>query len=1439
MAQSERQVGTERSEFLSKHPAVAKLYNSTQPSTQSIKTVRLQQPRTQASAANLGDRAAAQPRILGNMVASDAWTGRYTAYGIYSFMPSDPFTFTKLAVGDSQNMNGNGGAVMIGDKYHAIYWTVDMFGIYALYYVYDTKTWTLQKQSTIDTPGLVATDLAYDRINNKVYGCFLRDDLTGYELGTIDYSSGWPVKQSIGNIPLMVIALGVNSAGELYGICEDGVLYRFDTATAAGTKIGDTGIKVAGNNGIKQMTGEIDQHTDVFYWASNDIYGSYVLYSVSTATGTVSRIADTPDRSRLLNMQILPPVVGDDMPNYLTDFNINFTAPSLTGEVSFTAPADTYAGVAITAPLTYEVCVNGTVKASGEVNPGDRVNATVEAVQGESVIEAYVRNQVGKSPVESRSIWAGYDMPSLVRVNYAANGLESTVTWTPSATGVHNGYLGALTYNVVRNPDNYTVASGINATSIVDVIPSDAAGAEYSYTVTPFNNGVEGVSMTTTGNYIGSCSVPYTQSFDTAESFALFKVVDANQDGNTWSWSSQYKAANCDIDYIGDEDMFSAAYNDWLLTPSIHFEAGKTYKILFRARSAAVSDKLRVAIGSGTEVDSYTTLQPTTAMSYAAWMNFEVSYRATETKDLRVGLHRTSDYTTGSMRVDDIQIIEGSADTAPAAVANLSVTAFDKGELKANVAFNAPTVTIGGEELAEIAKAEIYVDNVLATTIESLTPGESVSKAVNVNTHAEHTFMVVVYNAAGKGAEAMTKTYVGQDIPASVERAWIVDNGNSFTVKWTPVTTGAMGRYIDPAQITYSLYQTDELYYELVAENIRDTELTFSYDTTVGDPAAMMLSVRAGNAAGKSSHRHTPTFILGESCTLPYEEHFDGSSNYQYLGLDNNFNVGTSSTSSDGDSKTLVWIAMADIKSTKSVETLKINGSEIDLYRLSFDYFIGEGDVIKVDALMPDGSTTALGSLTKTCQEQWCNADISLASIDGYDYFRLRFTFEYGSDMMYLALDNIRIQQNFEHNLAAAVVAPGSVKYGSRVDVGVNVSNLGKEASGAYTVRLYVDDELAGTAAGSSIPALKSAGHNFNVAVGPWLDSTSEFKAVVEYEDDYQDDNTDVKYVDVIAPKVSAPENLAGDFASEVTLNWQSPSSFYTEQRIEDFESYAPWTIASFGDWKVVDGDGAPVASLPSANFPNEGKPQAFTIFAPLTIGIDYEENPEARPSSGEQFLVCFAADVMKTERNNDWLISPLLPGTGQTISFQAKGMDDFYGDEHVQLLYSTGSNNEEDFIKVTEFTIDNYDDWQEYSAEIPEGSRYFALRVVTSDGFMCCIDDVSFTMGSCTEIKAYRIYRDRKLLAEVPASELTYVDRENGAQTAVYNVTAVYATGEESSFSNQAAGTNSVRDVNSAEFFPCNIYSIDGILVKRNAESIVGLAPGFYIANGKKIIVK
>lgn len=1442
LAAGESKEAAQRAKFLAEHPAVAKIIPASEaniiPPRMLVQTEALKTPVYNPDGGVL-------PEIWTNIIASKAWTGRYTGYGIYNFAPQTPITLENIAKGESDFMKGNGGGVLINGLYYLINWEVSIGGIVTTYTVYDTATWE-KLNSTRTEPRFIATDLAYDRINKVCYGAVFNDNLSGYELAKMKYTTNSPSKTTIGSLPLMAVALGVDSKGDLYGIMEDCVLYKINKTDASLTPIGDTGIRVAGQRGIVQMSGEFDQHTDIFYFAANDVYGNYALYTVDTSTGEASKIADIPDSSQLLNLQIMTPKAEDKAPGYLRDFSVSFPDGSLSGEVSFSIPQKTYDGSELSS-VTYNISVNSSVKATASAAAGEKVQIPLNLPQGSALIKAWAVNDAGSSPTEAKTLWIGQDYPRILSVTYTARSLESSVTWKPDTVGTHAGYVGQLKYDVIRMPGNHEVAKGITATSFSETLPQDAPMANYYYTVIPRNGDLIGEGVNSNSNTVGSAvSLPYENHFDAPDSFDLLTIVDSNRDGYSWfwgeeSWAKPQGVATCDGWVMTDEgDSYNVEADDWLLTPELHVEAGTTYQVAFKGRSTSYStdnDRLSVAYGAGTNVENYITILPPSELPFNFGDEMTCTFTSDKDQNIRIGFHRTMPPSNASMQLDDIRISSMGTNSAPESVSDLNVIPAEKGRLRATVKFKAPMTTKEGKPLTGLTKTEIYVDDKLAETIENPTPGSDIQREVKVSGNGWHNFRVDIFSESGQGQSAICKPFVGVDIPGSVE-CTLTDCIDHIQVKWT-TPEGANGQYVDPDKITYDIYQSDG--YQIVAEiavGYSGTEMDIPFDTTEGEQGGVLLAIRANNAAGSGTLRHSNALIVGEPYRLPYEEHFNGTTQYMYDQGDCTAFGPAQGASSDGDNASFGWVAVYDRDTEHTVKSMKIATAGSKNLHLIFDHSVEGSDYIEVYAIHRDGSESILGTCRKTDGDRWQTASYSLADVVNDTYFRFKFRFVKGDDGGFDFIDNLRVIDASDHDLAATIsLPPSSVKHGQTADINVIVTNKGLNTSGDYSVSLFNGDNCLGTMNGTGLEISKSEIFRFQYNVGVGAPSEITLRAVVEYEQEQNpEDNSDKAVLHIQDQKVSAPENLSGEENSGISLRWDTPTEFYSEEVTDDFESYPAWTITNMGDWKLVDLDNASTVGFEEATYPNCKARMAYIIYNPYELGMP-QEATIARPFSGMQCAVSFAADINSVEHNDDWLISPLLPGRQQDIEFYAKAILPDYGPEKFQILYSTTGNNPEDFILLKEQEIDNYLNWGRIQASLPEGSLYFAIRCITADGYMFMVDDVNYTRGSCTEITDFNIYRNSQKIGTVKYPQTTFHDAE-GNGTDVYNVTAVYATGEESGFSNpfSTVGLEVIIDDN---FAPADIYGIDGTIVRHNATTIKGLRPGVYIMNHRKFMVE
>ena len=174
---------------------------------------------------------------------------------------------------------------------------------------------------------------------------------------------------------------------------------------------------------------------------------------------------------------------------------------------------------------------------------------------------------------------------------------------------------------------------------------------------------------------------------------------------------------------------------------------------------------------------------------------------------------------------------------------------------------------------------------------------------------------------------------------------------------------------------------------------------------------------------------------------------------------------------------------------------------------------------------------------------------------------------------------------------------------------------------------------------------------------------------------------------------------------------------------------------------------------------------------------------------------------------NDDWLISPELNGTAQTISFYAKtGMGEPYVPEKFQVLYSATTAEPDAFKQIGEtFEIENVKGWQEVKVQLPAGAKHFAIRCVSEAKFALLIDDITYIpAGAPAEeisVMGYNVYRYGERMNGEPLPESVWEDTTTAEdETHLYRVTAVYDKGE-SLYSNEVSVKNtSIDRVEAAE---------------------------------------
>lgn len=935
----------------------------------------------------------------------------------------------------------------------------------------------------------------------------------------------------------------------------------------------------------------------------------------------------------------------------------------------------------------------------------------------------------------------------------------------------------------------------------------------------------------------GAVTLPYEQRFNSSSDADGFTIVDANNDGHKWGWRSGamiYKFSN------------SLDADDWLITPQFDVDTRHVYQLEFKAMADEQNiERLGVNIGTKPVPEAMITqLMAPTDIDAASSRNRTLTFRPSVSGPLCVGFHALSSHFLGyQLTLDNISIYELTSVDAPDRVINLRAVANPEDGQSVTVSFKLPTTTIAGDALTGKLQAAIVCWGDTLKKFTGCDPGQELTFVHNSDAMGMHVYTVVVTSKAGKGLDASVSTHIGEDSPASVINLNVkqVDTCK-LQVTWTLPERGTHGGWIVPESVSYVV--TD-------LQGKTDTVKTSPYEYTFTPSQRQQLQgfrVQAFNLKGKSAVTVSDTVFIGDAYKMPFVESFAQKriASYPWILQENAHaswivnDQGVYADPVDHDRGLLSFShGMEGSGATVILPKVSIKGSSHP--RLKFWFWNDKRMNNELSIYVKDAQ--GVEHFIDRLAEYDAEADKGLWTVHSYtlddfasnDPIQVKFhaTGHIGeSPVMALYIDNVSITDAPECDLAldSFAVTRTALKVGEPDTFSVRVTNLGLYAADAYTLHLYRNGKVVAHSAGPQLQPNESVWMTLTDRPNSDADESSYYMMRINCTDDIVPTNDSTAHVAVtILPglpyvaEVKATTTSTGD----VNLAWQQPliNNQPAKGVTEDFESYPAFSITNMGEWTLVDQDGRPTIGIRGSSgdfidYPNVGQPMAFQVFNPVAADLSASTWD---PHGGSQVVAAFTCG--RYAKNDDWLISPRVNG-GQTITFWAKSpANTEYGTtEQLEVYYSSTTNEVSAFKKIGS-TIAVPGSWKQYSALLPEDTRYFALRCVSTDQYILFLDDIYYQQAEKKlTLQGYNVYRNGNLLTSAPITAMQYNDHVLEKGHYIYQVTAVYDAGESTPSPNSVvdvtSGVSNVLTTDSSHPVAC--YNVAGQRVDTNASGIL-----------------
>lgn len=899
------------------------------------------------------------------------------------------------------------------------------------------------------------------------------------------------------------------------------------------------------------------------------------------------------------------------------------------------------------------------------------------------------------------------------------------------------------------------------------------------------------VSVFTGGEFHANAAeplaVPYTENF-AKENFDNFTIIDSNKDEVKWKYGKNFN----DID-AAHIDTQGVSTDDWLILPAVALDNEHLYKLetTLHGTSFNYNECAEYYIGNAPTVEAMTTKVIEVVDMFTSRQNpltTSGTFSVPESGNYYIGIHASSGYKRYGIYVLNVNLTADRTLATPDKVENLTVNPDLHGELKGTVDFTAPKNDITGKVLTGTIDILINRDGELIKTYEGKTPGEVISHE-DTPTAGKHVYTVVAKNESGEGVSSEASAYFGYDLPKAPASITVKETETlgKVEVSWEPVTFDVNGKILPEDGVTYKLYGPGGT---VIVSKLRDTKYTAT--ATKGTQLFAQYGVTAITDKGEGEDFILSDIIpVGNPYSLPWKETFNENGFSSLIRIDDlggymRFGVYNSEETEleDADGSGYYMIGRGYDPGEKCrIYTGKINLAGTSYPSFTYSYFSIPGCGNTIEVLASDGGEwKSLKTITIDGKDsEWKDAYVDLSAYSGKS---VQLALESTVVTHYsVAVDNFGVTDRPATDMKlVSFTAPESIKIGVPGTFNAVVENKGGKPNSSYKVTLYrndekIDEKNVTTALNPGDQAVIGFTDNLDVTAA----DTNNYVVEVSTEGDNNEANNRSEAVAVATlqpnyPYITSLEGTEKD--GVVSLQWDEPDmeTIVFEPIVESFENAEKFAIDDVADWSFIDGDGSKTYYLEDFEFPNQGKEMA-AIVLPSSFFSGWKNFDS---HSGGNMLASFSA---VNGPNDDWMISPELIGDEQTVSFFAKSMSQVYPDSF-EFYYSTTGNEEKDFIQMGEAEEAPHD-WTEYSYELPEGAKYFAIRYISGDGFVFMLDDVSFIPESARTkmnelaLVGYNVYRDNTLLNDEPLEEPEFEDATAPKGKHEYRVSAVYRQGE------------------------------------------------------------